>query len=130
MNPDPALPPAARPLVLLVDDEPELLSVLAELLAVEFEVVTAGNTAEAELQLAQRPFELIICDHLMPRETGLDFLLRIRDCWPQTKRILLTGYMNPELISRSVPVADLVCCVLKPTSGTELLAIVRSALAR
>lgn len=61
-------------------------------------------------------------------ESGLDFLMRARKHFPQTKRILITGYMNPDLISRAQTLAELSACLVKPVSREQLLAAVQSAL--
>ena len=132
MNAAPPTAPvaAAPPSVLLVDDEAELREVIREVLAMEFEVETAASTQEAETLLARRTFDVMICDHVLPAGTGLDFFIRHYGRWPGMKRILLTGYMNPELISRSVALGGLVACVLKPVAFDELLRLVRGAVAK
>ena len=122
-------PLAARRPVLLVDDEPALLDAMAQGLAGEFEVVTAASAAEAVSRMAMRKYAVVICDHILPGETGLDFLIRMRERHPETRRILLTGYMNPELLSRSIAVAGLSACLLKPVHAAELAKAVREALA-
>ena len=129
MNAASASGAGAKPVVLVVDDERSLLEVMRLGLAARFDVETAVSTEEAEMLLALRKFDAIVCDYLMPREMGLDFLIRARERWPAARRILLTGYMNPELISRSVAVAGLSACLLKPTSPTELGNVLTSALA-
>jgi len=53
----------------------------------------------------------------------------MRERHPRTKRILLTGYMNPELLSRSIAIAELSACLIKPVKAVELAAAVRQALA-
>lgn len=130
MKPE-APPPgsAERSAVLLVDDETELLQIMRDGLAVEFEVETAVSAGEAALLMAARRFAVVVCDHVMPGEGGLDFLVRMRELHPATRRILLTGYMNPELLSRSVAVAELSACLLKPVKTEELAAAVRAAVA-
>lgn len=80
--------------------------------------------------MASRRYDAVVCDHLMPGEAGLDFLTRMRRLFPHTRRILLTGYMNPELISRSVAVAGLSDCLLKPVKAGQLADAVRTALER
>jgi len=120
--------PARPPPVLLVDDEPKLLEAMREVLAEEFAIETAGSAAEAEMLLGAQRFAVVVCDHVMAGETGLDFLVRMRERHPQTRRILLTGYMNPELLSRSVAIAELSACLLKPVKMAELAAAVRLAL--
>ena len=131
MTPEPAQPSTVdRPPVLVVDDEPQLLGAMREALAEAFAVDTASTAAEAEKLMAARPYAVVVCDHLLPGEAGLDFLVRMRERHPRTNRILLTGYMNPELLSRSVAVAELVACLIKPVPVAELLRVVRGAARR
>jgi DNA-binding NarL/FixJ family response regulator len=121
-------PLAARRPVLLVDDEPAFLDAMAQGMAGEFEIVTAASAAEAVSRMAMRKYAVVICDHILPGEAGLDFLIRMRERHPETRRILLTGYMNPELLSRSMAVAELSACLLKPVHASELAVAVREAL--
>jgi DNA-binding NarL/FixJ family response regulator len=121
-------PLAARRPVLLVDDEPAFLDAMAQGMAGEFEVVTAASAAEAVSRMAMRKYAVVICDHILPGEAGLDFLIRMRERHPETRRILLTGYINPELLSRSIAVAGLSACLLKPVRASELAKAVREAL--
>jgi len=121
-------PPAERTAVLLVDDEPALLDAMRQGLGEDFELATAASAATAERLLAARPFAVVVCDHVMPGEAGLSFLVRMRENHPATRRILLTGYMNPELLSRSTAVAGLSACLLKPLNMAELSRAVRTAL--
>src|SRR5688500_13864075 len=93
--------PSSRPVVLLVDDEPEIRTVLELGLRDHFDVESASSASEAEMMLATRTYDVVVCDHLMPDEEGLSFLARAQKQFPQVRRILLTGYTNPELLSRS-----------------------------
>ena len=115
--------------VLVIDDEVQFLQTVRTGLGSEFEIDTATSAAEAEMLMAVRPYSVVICDHLMPGEAGLDFLVRMREMHPDTKRILITGYLNPELLSRSISLADLAACLIKPVSNAELGRAVRDALA-
>lgn len=124
---EPQPQPANRLPVLLVDDEPQLLEAMREGLEVEFAVETAASAAEAGKLMAARKFAVVVSDHVLPGEAGLDFLVRMRDLHPQTRRILLTGYMNPELLSRSVAVAGLSTCLIKPVQPAVLARAVRDA---
>jgi two-component system response regulator HupR/HoxA len=117
-----------RPAVLLVDDEHELLVAMGEGLESEFVVDTAGTAEEAGLMMASGAYDVVICDHMLPGEAGLEFLIRLSQRYPDTRRILLTGYMNPELISRSVALARLSACLLKPVKAADLAAAVRTSL--
>lgn len=127
MSPSSPLP---RPAILLVDDEPEMLKVLKLGLQTDFDVETAASASEAEMMMGTRPYDVIVCDHLMPDEEGLAFLTRARKQFPQVQRILLTGYVNPEFLSRSTALAGLAGCIMKPVAAPELVAAIRLALPR
>jgi DNA-binding NtrC family response regulator len=118
----------AKPSVLIVDDEQPFLDMLDEAFADEFELITLASAEEAEQMMAMRRFDVVVCDHLMPGEAGLDFLTRCSARWPRTRRILLTGYINPELLSRSIAIADLAECLLKPVRPAELAKVIRATL--
>ncbi len=120
---------ARRPTVLIVDDESSLLDVMRARLEPDYEVEVANSTAEADVQMGLQRFDVVLVDHLMPGELGLDFLMRVRDHFPQTKRILVTGYLNPDLISRAQTLAELSAYLIKPVTATQLRAAVAGALA-
>lgn len=68
-----------KPIILLVDDEVEILSVLA----LNFELsgyncIIAGTTREAEALIKNEHIDLVICDLIMPVESGLEFFQRLR----------------------------------------------------
>ena len=50
------------------------------------------------MMMATKHYDVVVCDHIMPDEEGLPFLMRARKSFPKTQRILLTGYINPELL--------------------------------
>ena len=119
---------ANRPAVLLVDDEGEIIKVLSLGLARDFDVEGARSANEAEVMMATRHYDVVVCDHLMPGEEGLNFLIRARRQFPKVQRILLTGYVNPELLSRSTELAGLASCLMKPIKVPDLIAAIRLAL--
>src|SRR5204862_5001190 len=89
-----------KPVVLIVDDEAEICNVLELGLQNECDVETARSAEEAELMLATRRYDIIVSDHLMPQEEGMTFLTRAMSRFPNVRRILMTGYTNPELLAR------------------------------
>lgn len=125
----PPEPPKSRPSVLLIDDERPYLDMLRAGLGKEFEIEVAQNTEEGEMRLALGGYDAVVCDHLMPGEKGLDFLIRASQLHPNTRRILITGYINPELLSRSTGVAKLARCIIKPVGIAELAKALREVLA-
>ena len=113
--------------VLLIDDEKPLLELFTEALSSHFEVTTATSTREAGFLMHKKAFKVVVCDHLMPGGNGLSFLVDAREEYPSTQRILVTGYMKPEMLLRSVNEAALYRYLLKPVSLPELLKTVLEA---
>lgn len=113
--------------VLLVDDERLLLDLFAISLAPHFEVVKASSVSEARIRMTQKDFKVVVCDHLMPGGNGLDFLVEMREQHPHIQRVLVTGYMKPEMLSRSVSEAALHRLLLKPVSFADLMGTVQEA---
>jgi CheY-like chemotaxis protein len=120
--------PVPRRVVLLVDDEAEIRNVLELGLKEHFEVECATCAGEAEMMMATRSYDIVVCDHMMPGEEGLTFLARARRQFPQVQRILITGYFNPDFLSRSTSLAGLSGCLTKPVSAADLIAAIRLAL--
>ncbi len=113
--------------VLLIDDEKPLLSLFAEALSPLFEVTMATSTREAGFLMHKKAFKVVVCDHLMPGGNGLSFLVDAREEYPDTQRVLVTGYMKPEMLLRSVNEAALYRYLLKPVSLPELIKTVQEA---
>jgi DNA-binding NtrC family response regulator len=125
---DPDVRPPAIPVVLIVDDEPGILDALVQEMEESFKVFTAASVIEAEQLLVARRYDVIVCDHMLPGEQGLDFLSRTMGLIPSTKRILMTGYINPEFLSRSMVIGGLSSCLVKPIRTAEVAKAVRDAL--
>lgn len=113
--------------VLLVDDERALLDVFDAALSPHFEITKASSVREAEFILAKKAFKVVVADHLMPGGNGMDFLVRSREDFPHMQRILVTGYMKPEMLMRSVNEAALFRYLLKPVAIAELIKVVQDA---
>jgi len=120
-------PKAPKDAVLVVDDEQSLLDVFMAALSPQFEVVTATSAREAEFILHKKPFKVVIADHLMPGGNGMGLLVRAREEYPHMQRILVTGYMKPEMLMRSVNEAALFRYLLKPVTLPELIKVVQDA---
>lgn len=113
--------------VLLVDDEKPLLDVYTAALSPFFELTTASNAREADFILQKKSFKVVVADHLMPGGNGMNFLVRAREEFPHMQRVLVTGYMKPEMLLRSVNEAALFRYLLKPVSMSELMKVVQDA---
>jgi two-component system, response regulator PhcR len=122
--------PAATPkksAVLLIDDEKPLLEVFESALSAHFDLALASSAREAEFILHKKAFKVVVADHLMPGGNGMNFLVRAREEYPHMQRVLVTGYMKPEMLMRSVNEAALFRYLLKPVSLPELLKVVHDA---
>ena len=117
----------ARDSILLVDDEAALLEVFVSALSPTFDCTTANSAREAEFLLRKKDFKVVIADHLMPGGNGMSFLVRAREEYPHMQRVLVTGYMKPEMLLRSVNEAALFRYLLKPVSLAELLKVTMDA---
>ena len=113
--------------VLLVDDEQTLLDVFSVSLSPYFDITTATSTREAEFMLHKKRFKVVVADHLMPGGNGMSFLVRAREEFPHMQRVLVTGYMKPEMLLRSVNEAALFRYLLKPVAIAELTKVVQDA---
>jgi DNA-binding NtrC family response regulator len=121
----PAVP--KKPAVLLVDDEKPLVEAYGAALSPYFEVTIANSAREADFALQKNSFKVVVTDHLMPGGNGMNFLVRAREEFPHMQRVLVTGYMKPEMLMRSVNEAALYRYLLKPVAMAELVKVVQEA---
>jgi response regulator RpfG family c-di-GMP phosphodiesterase len=83
---------------LVVDDEPRLRHVLAQMMQAEgFRVREAGDGYEALAKLEQQPVELLLSDVRMPRMDGLGLLKEVRSRWPDTATVMITAVADVEV---------------------------------
>ena len=95
--------PAAKPKVLFVDDDEQVLHSFEKLLRGKFDVVTATEARQGlVLLLKEGPFQVVVSDLKMPLMDGVSFFVRVKELSPDTVRILLTGYGDFENAVESV----------------------------
>ena len=85
--------------VLIVDDEKLLVRTLSSALKeAGYKITVAGSAEQAEKHVfGDPPFDLIILDNRLPRESGIDVVKRVRDRSVKSKLILMTAYETPEV---------------------------------
>ncbi|MFL6686437.1 response regulator, partial [Paraburkholderia graminis] len=114
--------PATVPTLLLVDDEPGVISSLKRLLRpLKYEVLSANSGAEALTLLESARVDVIISDMRMPNMDGAEFLSRSRSVTPDAIRILLTGYSEVDAVVRAVNEGHVYHYLHKPWDDQDLL---------
>ena len=133
-NRDPAmtiLAAAAPPTILCVDDEPNILSALRRLFRPHgYRILTADSGAAGLAVLESEPVDLVISDMRMPQMDGAQFLARVRQRWPGTVRLLLTGYADIQSILDAINQGEIYRYVTKPWDENDIVLVVRHALER
>ncbi len=128
----------SRICILCVEDEAEVLdAVVKDLASLEdrFPLYTARSVAEARdcvarIEQAKDKLGIALCDHVMPGDTGVEFLVELyRDPYTaRCRKVLLTGQAGLEAMVRAVNFAKLDYYIGKPWSQDELVAVVRNLL--
>lgn len=126
--------------ILCIDDQREVLAAVQKDL--DFfepiaEVLECESAAEAEeileeLYVKEAPVALIICDHIMPEENGVDFLARLKgdDRYASIRSILLTGLATHEDTIEAINCAHVSHYIEKPWDAQDLIQQVKVLLTR
>ncbi|HOB46924.1 MAG TPA: response regulator, partial [Zoogloea sp.] len=135
MMPAPSAAPSAASAptftLLCVDDEANILSSLRRLFRPHgYKVLVAGSGAEGLELLAGEHVDLIISDMRMPGMDGAAFLAEARKRYPQTVRLLLTGYADMESTIAAINSGQIARYIAKPWNDQDVLLTVREALER
>lgn len=118
------------PIVLLVDDEPNILKTLRRLfMDDDYDIHTAGNGREglALIEGGLRP-AIIISDQRMPEMGGAEFLAKAKDLVPESIRMVLTGYADINTAIAAINLGGIYRYILKPWNDDDLRQTVREAL--
>lgn len=117
--------------ILLVDDEVNVLSALTRALFDEPYEVTCAKSGEEALELiAATPFKLVISDERMNGMQGSELLAILKERYPHTLRILLTGHATLEAAMKAVNQGEIYRFFTKPWDDTDLKFAIRSAIER
>lgn len=129
--PDVAPAASGPPVLLFVDDEANILSSLKRLFRpLGYRIFTAESGAAGLQLLGQHPIDLIISDMRMPEMNGAQFLEQARQQWPDTIRILLTGYADISSTIAAINKGEIYRYIAKPWDDNDIALIVKHALER
>ncbi|MBI3096060.1 MAG: sigma-54-dependent Fis family transcriptional regulator [Rhodocyclales bacterium] len=113
--------------VLVVDDELRSLETLRRTLEEDFTVLTAPSAEEGEAVMGREFVHIVLSDQRMPGIQGVEFLRRVRAQWPDTVRLILSGYTDAEDIISGINEAGIWQYLLKPWHPDQLLLTLKSA---
>ena len=115
--------------ILLVDDEPNVLSALGRVFRQEnYETVSCADPVEALARLRAESFQVIISDYMMPGMNGGELLRQARMIQPDMIRIMLTGHADVNAVVGAVKTGAVYKFILKPWNDDDLRVTVALAL--
>lgn len=114
--------------LLLVDDEDNVVSSLKRLLRKDgYVIVTANSGAQGLQRLAEYPVDVIVSDQRMPNMTGVEFLRRAKELYPDTVRMVLSGYTELQSITDAINEGAIYKFLTKPWDDERVRAHIQEA---
>jgi diguanylate cyclase (GGDEF)-like protein len=117
-----------QPTLLLVDDEPSIISSLRRLLRGDgYRILTANSGIEGLKVLAENAVDVIVSDQRMPEMTGVEFLRTVRQLYPDTVRIVLSGFTELQTVTDAVNAGAIYKFLTKPWDDEQLRGHIQEA---
>lgn len=117
--------------LLLVDDEPNILTALKRLLRRDgYEILTANSGEEGLALLEDKAVDVIVSDQRMPGMSGVDFLRAAKEKYPDTVRIVLSGYTELKSVTDAVNEGAIYKFFTKPWEDNQLRGHIAEAFRR
>jgi diguanylate cyclase (GGDEF)-like protein/PAS domain S-box-containing protein len=114
--------------LLLVDDEHNILNALRRLFRREgYRILTAGSGPEGLELLALNQVQVIVSDQRMPGMSGVEFLSKVKELYPATVRISLSGYSDISTVTDAINKGAISKYITKPWDDEALVQEIRSA---
>ena len=113
--------------VLFVDDEPRVTSALKAIFRREYDVLIANSGSDALKVLEKTKIDVLVSDQRMPHMLGNELLAKVSKLYPQTMRILLTGFMDKKAIVDSINQGEVYRFINKPWHNDEMREVVADA---
>jgi EAL domain-containing protein (putative c-di-GMP-specific phosphodiesterase class I)/ActR/RegA family two-component response regulator len=107
--------------LLLVDDEPDILNALKRLLRRSgYRILTATSGADALELLGLNDVQVILSDQRMPQMSGTEFLSRVKELYPNTVRMVLTGHSDLASVTGAINRGAIFRFLSKPWDDDQL----------
>jgi len=116
-----------KPVLLLVDDEQRILRSISMVFKNNYHIYTAESAAEALQLMKRNKVHVILSDQRMPGMTGSELLKEVKANYPDTIRLLLTGYSELNAIINSINEGEVFRFISKPWSKNKLIDTVEKA---
>jgi putative two-component system response regulator len=120
--------PDRRERVLVVDDDVMVVEMLGLLLSRHWKIFQANSALEARGILERETIAVVVADMRMPGESGVDLLAWVYESFPDTIRILLTGYSDIDAAVDAINRAQAWYYLRKPWNNHELVTLLRRAI--
>jgi len=107
--------------LLLVDDEPNILAALKRLMRTAgYRILTAGSGKEGLDVLERNEVDVIVSDQRMPGMTGVEFLRTVKTLYPETVRMVLSGFTELQSVTDAVNEGAIYKFLTKPWDDAQL----------
>ncbi|WP_428243315.1 response regulator [Gynuella sp.] len=114
--------------ILVVDDETNIRKSIQRVFrSGQYEVLTAGDGFEALDVMNQKDVGVILSDHRMPNMDGTELFTQIKELYPKTVRIMLTGYNDVDNLTHAINNGGIYKFLTKPWEDRELIEAVEAA---
>jgi len=119
---------SGRPRVLVVDDEEAILETMAFTFEDEYEVFTSTDARRAlDVLDKHAPFHVVLTDQRMPNMSGVEFLTAVWERYPNTVRMILTGFTDMDAIIQAINDGHVYAYVTKPWEPDQLKLLMKQA---
>ena len=118
---------AGRHTLLVVDDEPDVVKSVQDLLRLDYRVLGATRPADAMKLMETEEVHLVMTDQRMPEMTGVEFLSQVRGEHPEAVRLLFTGYADIRAVIDAINQGNVYRYITKPWDPDELQSVIKEA---
>jgi signal transduction histidine kinase len=119
-----------RHTILVVDDEPDVVKSVQDLLRLDHRVLGATRAEDGIKLMQQEDVHVVMSDQRMPGMTGVQFLNQVRGEHPDAVRLLFTGYADIKAVVDAINEGNVYRYITKPWDPDELQTIIREAVER
>ena len=118
---------AVKPCLLIVDDEPDLVQSLKDLLRFDYRVLGATRASEGLRIVANEDVQVVMSDQRMPEMSGVEFLSCLRQSHPDLVRLLFTAFSDLKAVTDAINQGSVYRYITKPFEADELKIVLRQA---